>query len=91
MAEEAAPAPPEGPLSGLTFVITGTLASMPRSKAEELIRRLGGGASDSVTKKTDYLVVGDSPGSKLQKAERYGTRLLSEEEFLGLLRQHGAY
>jgi DNA ligase (NAD+) len=90
MAEEEAPAPPEGPLTGLTFVITGSLASMPRSKGEELIRQLGGSASDSVTKKTGYLVVGESPGSKLQKAQRYGTKLLSEQEFLELLRQHGA-
>jgi DNA ligase (NAD+) len=90
MAEEVAPAPAEGPLAGLTFVITGTLASMPRSEAEELIRQLGGSASDSITKKTDYLVVGESPGSKLQKAQQYDTKLLSEQEFLGLLRQHGA-
>jgi DNA ligase (NAD+) len=90
MAEEVTPAPTEGPLAGLTFVITGTLASMPRSKAEELIGQLGGSASDSVTKKTDYLVVGESPGSKLQKARQYDTKLLSEEEFLELLRQHGA-
>jgi DNA ligase (NAD+) len=90
MAEEVAPAPTEGPLAGLTFVITGTLASMPRSRAEELIEQLGGSASDSVTKKTDYLVVGESPGSKLQKAQRYDTKLLSEQEFLELLRQHGA-
>ncbi|KPJ50065.1 MAG: hypothetical protein AMJ38_02305, partial [Dehalococcoidia bacterium DG_22] len=90
MAEEIAAAPPEGPLAGLRFVITGSLASMPRSKAEEFIRQLGGSASDSVTKKTDYVVVGESPGSKLRKAQQYGTRLLSEQEFLELLRQHGA-
>jgi len=90
MAEEVAPAPAEGPLAGLTFVITGTLASMPRSNAEELIEKLGGSASDSVTKKTDYLVAGESPGSKLQKAQRYGTKLLSEQDLLELLRQHGA-
>jgi DNA ligase (NAD+) len=90
MAEERAPAPPEGPLAGLAFVITGTLASMPRSRAEELIGQLGGSAGDSVTKKTDYLVVGESPGSKLQKAQQYGTKLLSEQELLDLLRQHGA-
>jgi DNA ligase (NAD+) len=90
MAEDVAATPPEGPLAGQTFVITGTLASMPRSKAEELIRQLGGSASGSVTKKTDYLVAGESPSSKLQKAQRYGTKLLSEQEFLELLRQHGA-
>ena len=90
MAEEAQPAPPTGPLAGLSFVVTGTLASMPRSRAEELIRQLGGTASDSVTKKTDYLVTGEAPGSKLQKAQQYDTKLLTEREFLELLRKHGA-
>jgi len=90
MAEEAPPVPPTGPLAGTSFVITGTLASMPRSRAEELIRHLGGSAGDSVTKKTDYLVAGEAPGSKLQKAQQYGTKLLNEQEFLELLREHGA-
>ena len=54
------------------------------------MRSLGGSAGSSVTKKTDYLVVGEDPGSKLQKAQQYGTKTLSEEEFLALLRQHGA-
>jgi len=90
MAEEALPAPPTGPLAGQSFVITGTLASMPRSRAEELVRGLGGATSDSVTRKTDYLVLGEAPGSKLQKAQQYGTKLLNEEEFLDLLRKHGA-
>jgi DNA ligase (NAD+) len=82
--------PAEGPLQGLQFVITGTLASFSRSEAEERVRRLGGSAGSSVTKKTDYLVVGETPGSKLQKAREYGTKTLSEEEFLALLRRHGA-
>jgi DNA ligase (NAD+) len=86
---EAAP-PREGPLRGRQFVITGTLASFPRSEAEERVRRLGGSASSSVTRKTDYLVVGADPGSKLAKAREYGTKTLSEEEFLALLRRHGA-
>jgi DNA ligase (NAD+) len=90
MAEDAPPAPPTGPLAGQSLVITGTLASMPRSRAEELIRQLGGSASDSVTKKTDYLVTGEAPGSKLQKAQQYDTKLLNEQEFLDLLRKHGA-
>jgi DNA ligase (NAD+) len=89
MAEEAQPAPPTGPLAGLSFVVTGTLASMPRSRAEELIRQLGGATSDSVTKKTDYLVTGEAPGSKLQKAQQYDTKLLTERELLDLLRKHG--
>jgi DNA ligase (NAD+) len=62
---------------------------MPRSRAEELIQALGGATSDSVTRKTDYLVVGEAPGSKLQKAQRYGTKLLTEPELLDLLRRHG--
>jgi DNA ligase (NAD+) len=90
MAEEAAPAPPTGPLAGQSFVITGTFTSMPRSQAEELIQALGGATSDSVTRKTDYLVVGEAPGSKLHKAQQYGSKLLTEEEFLDLLRKHGA-
>jgi DNA ligase (NAD+) len=90
MAEKAPPKPPTGPLSGQSFVITGTLASMPRSRAEELVQQLGGTAGDSVTKKTDFLVVGEAPGSKLQKARQYDTKLLTEEELLELLRKHGA-
>ncbi|MFQ6020091.1 MAG: NAD-dependent DNA ligase LigA, partial [Dehalococcoidia bacterium] len=88
--ERGRPAAREGPLSGLSFVVTGTLAAMPRSEAQALLERLGAVVSDSVTKKTDYLVVGESPGSKLQKAQRYGTKLLAEQGFLSLLRQHGA-
>jgi DNA ligase (NAD+) len=79
----------EGPLKGLTFVFTGTLHSMPRSKAQALVQQLGARASDSVTRETDYLVVGEAPGSKLEKARRYGTKILTEEEFLQLLRQYG--
>jgi DNA ligase (NAD+) len=79
----------EGPLKGLTFVFTGTLHSMPRSKAQALVQQLGARASDSVTRETDYLVVGEGPGSKLEKARRYGTKILTEEEFLQLLRQYG--
>ena len=79
-----------GSLSGRTFVITGTLVSMPRSKAQAILDDLGATASDSVTKKTDYLVAGGAPGSKLQKAQQYGINVLKEEEFLALLREHGA-
>jgi DNA ligase (NAD+) len=79
----------EGPLSGLSFVVTGTLSRWSRNEAEGLIKSLGGAAVSSVTKKTDYLVVGESPGSKLQKAQEYGTKLLSEEEFAELLQERG--
>jgi DNA ligase (NAD+) len=81
----------EGPLSGLSFVVTGTLSRWSRNEAEGLIKSLGGAVGSSVTKKTDYLVVGDGrPGSKLQKAQEYGTKLLGEDDFVELLRRHGA-
>ena len=85
-----APAAVQGPLSGQTFVVTGTLAAFSRPEAEARIRALGGATAASVTKSTDYLVVGERPGSKLKKAEKTGTALLSDEEFMALLRQHGA-
>jgi len=88
---EAEAAAREGPLSGLSFVVTGTLSRWSRNEAESLIKSLGGATGSSVTKKTDHLVVGEGhPGSKLQKAQEYGTKLLSEDEFVELLRQHGA-
>jgi DNA ligase (NAD+) len=84
LAEERA-AREEGPLQGLTFVITGTLQSMTREQAETRVRELGGSAGSSVTRKTDYVVVGENPGSKAQKAQEYGTRTLTEEEFLAMI------
>jgi DNA ligase (NAD+) len=87
---EAQAAAREGPLSGLSFVVTGTLSRWSRNEAEGLIKGLGGAAGSSVTKKTDYLVMGEGPGSKLQKAQEYGTKLLREEELIDLLREHGA-
>ncbi|MFQ5879050.1 MAG: NAD-dependent DNA ligase LigA [Dehalococcoidia bacterium] len=90
MAQAEPAAPREGPLAGLSFVVTGTLVAFPRSRAEAIIKEMSGSVGASVTRKTDYLVVGEAPGSKLQQAQRYGTKLLSEEEFLSLLREHGA-
>ena len=85
-AEDARVAPGvELPLVGRSFVVTGTLASMSRSRAEARIKELGGSASSSITRKTDYLVVGADPGSKLGAANRLGTALLSEDEFLELV------
>ena len=86
----AAPATRDGPLSGQSFVISGTLAAFSRPEAEARIRSLGGSTSSSLTKKTDVLVIGDSPGSKLAKAQRYETTILDNEAFMALLRQHGA-
>ena len=73
------------PLAGLSFVLTGTLSSMSRSSAEAKIKALGGSASSSVTKKTDYLVVGDTPGSKVEQANKLGTELLDEQGLVGLI------
>jgi DNA ligase (NAD+) len=75
----------ELPLVGCTFVLTGTLTSLSRSRAEARIKELGGSTTSNVTGKTSYLVVGQDPGSKLEAAERLGTELLSEEEFLELI------
>ena len=79
----------EGPLTGQSFVFTGTLAAMPRSRAESLVASLGGDAVSRVTRKTSYVVAGTDPGSKLQKAQNYGITVLDEEGFLRLMRKHG--
>jgi DNA ligase (NAD+) len=78
----------EGPLSGLSFVVTGRLDRFSRDAAESLIKRHGGAVVGSVSKKTDYLVVGAEPGSKLQKAQQLGTKILDEEAFTALLKSH---
>lgn len=74
-------------ISGLTFVITGTLPTMARAEMEELVKKHGGKISSSVSKKTDYLIAGEKAGSKLTKAQQLGVRVLSEEEVHKLLRQ----
>lgn len=71
-----------GKFSGLTFVLTGTLTTMSRNEASELIQSLGGKASSSVSKKTSYVVAGENAGSKLTKAESLGIKILTETEFL---------
>jgi DNA ligase (NAD+) len=68
-----------GPLEGKTLVLTGTLPDLSREQATKLIKRAGGKVVNSVSKKTDYLVAGDSPGSKLAKAEGLGTEVLDEK------------
>jgi DNA ligase (NAD+) len=72
-------------LAGKTFVITGTLPTLKRDEAKALIQQAGGKVTDSVSKKTDYLVVGAEAGSKLQKAESLGVTCLSEPGLLQLL------
>lgn len=73
------------PLAGKTFMFTGELESSTRSQAEERVRELGGEASSSVTRKTDFVVVGRDPGSKAEKARKLGVRLLDEKAFLELI------
>jgi len=73
-------------LGGKSFVVTGSLESMPRDDAHKKIVQFGGVVHSSITSKTDYLVVGEEPGSKLDKAKRFGTKIISEEEFLKLVR-----
>ncbi|HET9476663.1 MAG TPA: BRCT domain-containing protein, partial [Dehalococcoidia bacterium] len=63
---------------------------MPRSHAERLVSDMGGEATSSVTRKVTYVVAGADPGSKLQKAQSYGIPVLSEDEFLAMMREHGA-
>ena len=74
------------PLAGMTFVVTGTLASMTREEAQERLRGLGAKVSSSVSAKTAYLVHGADPGSKLAKARELGVELLNEQAFLELLK-----
>jgi DNA ligase (NAD+) len=79
----------EGPLTGKTLVVTGTLAGFSRQEAEEAIRKAGGRASASVSKKTDYVVAGEEAGSKLEKAEKLGVVVLDEAAFRLLLAGDG--
>ena len=81
--DEAAPA--NGPLAGKTFVITGTLPNLSREQATARIEEAGGKVTGSVSKNTDYLLLGADPGSKLAKAEKLGTEIVDEEAFLALL------
>jgi DNA ligase (NAD+) len=79
----AAPAA-DGPFKGTTWVLTGTL-SIPREEADEIIRLRGGKVSGSVSAKTTYLLAGEEAGSKLEKAQKLGVKVLTEEEFRKLI------
>jgi DNA ligase (NAD+) len=73
------------PANGVTFVVTGRLDSMSRSEAQNRIKTLGGKATGSVTKKTDYLLAGAEAGSKLEKAQRLGVHVIDEAEFIAFM------
>ena len=78
------PAAALGPFAGQTFVLTGTLPTMSREQAAAKIEALGGKVSSSVSKKTDYVVAGVEAGSKLEKAQKLGVKIIDEAEFLKL-------
>ena len=77
------------PFTGLEFVFTGTMDSMTRSEAEAKVKALGAKAGSSITKRTTFLVAGADAGSKLDKARDYGTRVLTEEQFLRMVEEAG--
>jgi len=76
----------EQPLTGKTFVLTGTLSAMPRDEAKKRLKALGAKVSESVSKKTSYVVVGTEPGSKADKAKELGVEMLDEKAFLALVK-----
>jgi DNA ligase (NAD+) len=77
----------EAKLEGQTFVFTGRI-SMPREEAKSLVEQLGGKVALSVSKKTDYVVAGEDAGSKLEKAEKLGVKIIDEAEFEVMVRKN---
>ena len=77
--------PATGPFAGKTVVVTGTLSKLSRDDAKEALRKAGANVTDSVSKKTDFLIVGEDAGSKLDKARSLGVKTLTEQEFQKLL------
>jgi DNA ligase (NAD+) len=86
MKDEAPPPTPKGPLTGRTLVITGGLESMSRSEAEKVAEDAGAKIASSVSKKTDFVVVGENPGSKYEKALQLGVETVDEKQFLKRLK-----
>jgi DNA ligase (NAD+) len=85
--EDPEPEPsPEGPLTGKTIVITGGFESMSRSQAEKAAADAGAKIASSVSKKTDFVAVGENPGSKYEKAVQLGVDIIDENEFLKRLK-----
>jgi DNA ligase (NAD+) len=86
IAHRPSPIAHSGPFAGKTVVVTGTLSNLSREEAQEALRKAGANVTDSVSKKTDYLIVGEEAGSKLDKARALGVRTLTEQEFLEMLK-----
>jgi len=72
-------------MTGKTFVITGTLENFTRQQAEQAVKQMGAKTSSSVSKNTDFVLAGENPGSKLDKARSLGVKIIGEKEFLGML------
>jgi DNA ligase (NAD+) len=75
----------QAPLAGKSFVFTGTMSSMSRPEAKKIVQSLGGLVTASLTKTTDYLVAGEAPGSKFDKARQAGVAIIDEENFTKLI------
>ena len=86
MKDDVVAAPPKGPLSGKTIVITGGLASMARSEAEKAAQEAGAHVTSGVSKKTTFVVVGENPGSKHDRALQLGVETIDEREFMKRLK-----
>jgi DNA ligase (NAD+) len=86
MEEEGPAAPVEGPLAGRALVLTGTFPTLTREEATERVEAAGGRVLGSVSGRTDYVVAGEDPGSKLERAHELGTEVIDEQRLLELLR-----
>jgi DNA ligase (NAD+) len=76
----------QGALTGMTFVVTGTLPNFSREQAKEFIEEYGGKVTDSVSRKTSFLLLGEEPGSKFEKARSLGVKIISEDELRKMVR-----